>query len=334
MNWRSQKRIVEFINEIRKSEDGLVQYHDKEKLNGILKIYIRSSSLENIEQVEAEIKEKFKQEITIEDKEINSLILEHRMAARRNGFIKLYDALDSKPTKETLVDASGRELNFLKKIIFRLYDIYLLDDSLALLKMIREEQLLGNKELSWEGLLTLSQRLKKFMLLFDEIESTPMKKYIFELNKLNLFEIPEIFIIEGKENQKWLNWEQALECTYKEFEKYFKYIDKVDGYVTQQGSKGLEYNNVMVIINDDEKRGNQFSFEKLFGIDELSDTDINNIRNNKDNAVSRTRRLFYVTASRAKESLALIIYTRDMNKAKRFFIENSLATEEEIDMEV
>ena len=118
------------------------------------------------------------------------------------------------------------------------------------------------------------------------------------------------------------------------FEKYFKYIDKVDGYVTQQGSKGLEYNNVMVIINDDEKRGNQFSFEKLFGIDELSDTDINNIRNNKDNAVSRTRRLFYVTASRAKESLALIIYTRDMNKAKRFFIENSLATEEEIDMEV
>lgn len=331
MNWRSQKRIVEFINEIRKSEDGLTQYNDKEKTEGVLKVYIRSNSVEKIGEVEAEIKERFKNEITIEDKEINSLILEHRMAANRNGFIRLYDALDSIPTKEALADASGKELNFLRKIIFRLYDIYLSEDSLDLLKLIREERLLGDKKLDWEILNTLSKKLKEFLILFANIESMPMKKYISELEKLDLFEIPEVFIIKDEESKKWFNWDKALQCTYREFEKYFQYKDNVDGFVTQQGSKGLEYNNVMIIISDDEKRGTLFSFEKLFGIDKLTETDRNNIRENKDNSVSRTKRLFYVAASRAKESLALIIYTKDVGKVKSFFIDNSLATDDEID---
>ncbi|ARD48491.1 UvrD-helicase domain-containing protein [Sporosarcina sp. P33] len=332
MNWRSQERIIHFNNQLRKSEDGLTQYPNKDKRHGVFMVYIRPVKSEKVREVELEIKEKFKKKIQIEDKEINSLILEHKMAARRNGFLNLYESLNVGPTENALRDASGKELTFIRKIIFRLHEICLTGcDKVSMLKMLREEKVLKGKDLKWRDMLEIAEGLNKYLLLFNDIDDRPMKDYITELHKLDLFDIPEILLLEDEKSEKWRNWNIALNCTCSEFDRYFKYKEKVDGFVTQQGSKGLEYNNVMVIINDDEQGGNQISYEKLFGVDGLSVTDINNIKQNKDNALSRTRRLFYVAASRAKESLAIVIYTKDVNKTKAFFINHDLAKDEEID---
>lgn len=333
MNWRSQERIVHFNNQLRKSEDGLIQYPNKDKRHGVFMVYIRPIKPEKVKEVEIGIKENFKKKIQIEDKEINSLILEHKMAARRNGFLNLYESLNVGPTKDALQDASGKELTFIRKIIFRLHDIYFTGcNKVSMLNMLREEKVLKGKDLRWRDLLEIAEDLNKYLLLFNDINEKPMKDYITELHKLDLFDVPEILLLDDETSEKWKNWNNALNCTCTEFERYFKYKEKIDGFVTQQGSKGLEYNNVMVIINDDEQGGNQISYEKLFGIDGLSDTDTNNIKQNKDNALSRTRRLFYVAASRAKESLAIVIYTKDVNKTKTFFIDHDLAKVEEIDI--
>ncbi|KYG92049.1 hypothetical protein A0U40_03670 [[Bacillus] sp. KCTC 13219] len=335
MNWRSQKRIVDFNNQLRKNEDGLMQYSNREKINGVFMVYIRPIEPKGVKEVEGEIKKNFKEKIQVDDKEINSLILEHKMAARRNGFINLYEQLNVGPTKDALQDANGKELTFIKTIIFKLYEIYLSNcNKILMLKLLREEKILKNKGLKWKDILDVAEGLNKYLLLFNHIDDKSMKEFITELHKLDLFDVPEIFLFKDENSEKWRIWNNALNCTCSEFNRYFKYKEKVDGFVTQQGSKGLEYNNVLVIINDDEQGGNLISYEKLFGVTGLSDTDKNNIKQNKDNTLSRTRRLFYVAASRAKESLAIVVYTKDVHQTKKFFIDHNLAQEDEIDIKI
>ena len=73
-----------------------------------------------------------------------------------------------------------------------------------------------------------------------------------------------------------------------------------------------------------------FSYEKLFGVKEKSDTDKDNEAQGKETVLHKTNRLFYVACSRAIKSLVLIIYTANQQKVKEFFIENEYVTEEEI----
>jgi DNA helicase-2/ATP-dependent DNA helicase PcrA len=60
----------------------------------------------------------------------------------------------------------------------------------------------------------------------------------------------------------------------------------------------------MVIMDDEEAGGNWFSYDKLFGDEEVSPTDKNNVEDGNETIIDRTLRLLYVTCSRAKESLA------------------------------
>jgi DNA helicase-2/ATP-dependent DNA helicase PcrA len=59
-----------------------------------------------------------------------------------------------------------------------------------------------------------------------------------------------------------------------------------------------------------------FSYEKLFGVKEKSTTDIKNEEQGLETTIDRTRRLFYVTCSRAEESLAIVDYTGDPVKVR------------------
>ena len=54
-----------------------------------------------------------------------------------------------------------------------------------------------------------------------------------------------------------------------------------------------------------------FSYEKLFGAKAKSKTDLDNESQGKDTTIDRTRRLFYVTCSRAMSSLGIVAYTGD-----------------------
>jgi DNA helicase II / ATP-dependent DNA helicase PcrA len=80
-------------------------------------------------------------------------------------------------------------------------------------------------------------------------------------------------------------------------------------YGTHQGVKGLEFDRVFVVMDDSEARGFLFSYEKLFGARTLSAGDLQRSAEGSETAVDRTRRLLYVTCTRARRSLALVVYT-------------------------
>jgi DNA helicase-2/ATP-dependent DNA helicase PcrA len=72
----------------------------------------------------------------------------------------------------------------------------------------------------------------------------------------------------------------------------------------------------MVVLDDNEARGFMFSYDKLFGAKAPTSTDQRNAQEGKEISIDRTRRLFYVTCSRAQSSLAIVVYTSEKGKIK------------------
>ena len=125
---------------------------------------------------------------------------------------------------------------------------------------------------------------------------------------------------------------KAFDASFDEIVSYWEYINDNTQFATHQGIKGLEYKRVAVIMDDDESGGFLFSYEKLFGAKNLSDTDRSNISEGKDNTISRTTRLFYVTCTRAEESLALLAYTKNAIATRDTAIQNKWFAQEEVEI--
>lgn len=97
------------------------------------------------------------------------------------------------------------------------------------------------------------------------------------------------------------------------------YLSGKAPFDTHQGVKGREFERVMVIMDDSEARGFTFKYGDLLGG-----------RAPGEKALDVTRRLFYVTCSRARKSLALVAYsgsparTRDYALAQEWFAEEEI----------
>ena len=119
-----------------------------------------------------------------------------------------------------------------------------------------------------------------------------------------------------------------------QFEEYVKYISDETRFGTHQGIKGLQFPRVMVILDDEEARGFLFSYDKLFSAKEPTAGDKKNEAEGKETSIDRTRRLFYVTCSRAESSLAIVAYSKEPDKVKNHAISQGWFTEDEIILSV
>jgi DNA helicase-2/ATP-dependent DNA helicase PcrA len=132
------------------------------------------------------------------------------------------------------------------------------------------------------------------------------------------------------DDENLLAWDQALQSKFNEIIKYNGYVSDSSNFGTHQGVKGLEFDRVVVIIDDEESKGFMFSYDKLFGLKELSKNDNRNIAEGKETGIDRTSRLFYVACSRAKESLAIVAYTDNGEQLKTNLIGLDWFNEDEV----
>lgn len=164
-----------------------------------------------------------------------------------------------------------------------------------------------------------------------------------KVGETNLFEVPEILrpftknVEESTEefeeaeydkNDELVAWRNFLETSFDQIERYSQYIEGEAQYDTHQGIKGLEFPRVCVIMDDSEARGFWFSYEKLFGAKEDSKRkDLG-----QETSIDRRRRLFYVTCSRAEDSLALVAYTSSPEEVRNHVITEGWFKEGEIEL--
>ena len=106
-------------------------------------------------------------------------------------------------------------------------------------------------------------------------------------------------------------WRAFLETSYNQVTPYSEYVADIGAFGTHQGVKGLEFDRVLVIMDDSEARGFLFSYEKLLGAKPPTNGDLRKIDEGAEIGPDRTRRLLYVTCTRAERSLALMAYTND-----------------------
>ncbi|MGC7304349.1 hypothetical protein RA993_23240, partial [Mycobacteroides abscessus subsp. abscessus] len=72
------------------------------------------------------------------------------------------------------------------------------------------------------------------------------------------------------------------QCRFDELAGYYTYVNQQSPYSTQHGTKGSEFDRVLVVLDDEEGRHTQYSYDKLLGIKQLSATDIANQKEGRD----------------------------------------------------
>lgn len=338
VNWRSYGRIVDFTNLLRKNVDTLQQevcFKEREG-KGLFRIYLVSHN-SNKKTVEHEINNEVEHAIL----EYNldtfyapyTLVLEHKLAAERNGFINLFNALknhdDTKDIKQ-LAESDSKECRFFKQILIPIYMAWENQDHFTLHQLVKKysfrfDELVVDKAKSYQILKNIGNDYNAFLSVFNE--QTTIEEVCEAVLKTNLFDLPDKLNKSKAENTGWAATKNVL---LKEIVMMFSYYDGLSSIVTQQGSKGLEYDHVQVVLDDHSVVGKQFSYEKLFGVRQKTPTDIKNESDGKETSLNKTNRLFYVASSRAIKSLVLIIYTSDTKKVYEYFLNNNFADEREM----
>ena len=128
-------------------------------------------------------------------------------------------------------------------------------------------------------------------------------------------------------------WAQALEAPFSQVARYLAYVEDRSPYGTHQGVKGLEFPRVMVIADDAYTRFKGLaSYETLFGVKPLSTDSQKKASKGEETTIERTRRLLYVTCTRAEDSLALVLYSEAPEVIRTFMISNGWMADDEIVM--
>jgi DNA helicase II / ATP-dependent DNA helicase PcrA len=90
----------------------------------------------------------------------------------------------------------------------------------------------------------------------------------------------------------------------------------------------------MVLMDDEEARGFLFGYDKLLGARAPSAADIKNAQEGKETSIDRTRRLFYVTCSRARSSLALVAYSPGPTTIQAHVVANEWFSADEVLLDI
>lgn len=260
--------------------------------------------------------------------EVKVLVIAHRMAATRLGFGSLYSAFHDK-TSEGLKDGFDQGshwsvqpfLKFLMPLVLAIGA----DDQFEAMNLLRRFAPSLQREYARanalpEILKALDESVKTLAELCGATSTVAAFEALRHLRDGRMFALDDRLLAAITEYNASLPpmdsgdaaaLQKLLHTPMKEFWGYRTYIDEQSPFETHQGVKGAEFSRVLIVLDDEEGRHNQFSYGKLFGITPPSDTDRTNLREGNDTTVDRTRRLLYVCCSRAGKDLAVIFFADD-----------------------
>jgi len=94
--------------------------------------------------------------------------------------------------------------------------------------------------------------------------------------------------------EKGYIYNQVKDVKFSEFQNLYQYLEGKTPFSTQHKTKGAEFNNVLVILDNGGWRN--YNFENLF------------LNSGTESVLERTKKLFYVCCTRSKETLAVFFH--------------------------
>ncbi|MFI0472013.1 UvrD-helicase domain-containing protein [Halomonas sp. HMF6819] len=272
-----------------------------------------------------------------------TLALEHKLAAKRGNFFNAYYAMDLLDKDAAMPKSNGERtgpamVRPLLGPMLELAECLQPDGSLnefAATEVLRRHGALAKvPQASAERQATLDN-IHAAVMRFADATSKPgatVQEVLAPVLEGELFEAdlrltqaygdssppppePKVRGKEAKEDRRKRGWHALFNTPWREIARYRAYLGGEAELATHQVVKGSEFKHVMVVMDDEEAGGTQFSYDKLFSAEELSPTDRKNVDEGNETTIDRTLRLLYVTCSRAEESLALVLWAKNPNAA-------------------
>lgn len=268
------------------------------------------------------------------------------MAAQRLGFSDIYAALNdngSTNLKAGLVDGTAWVIRPFMTSLLPLVLAARSGADFAVVAVLRSKcPLLASERLAGQNAAAVLTRLRhdvgRLVELFDSEQVYSIRDVLEFVRDRELLAVDERFAgflarpagEADEDDPEDAGVRAFLTCPASQLWGYRTYIESQSPFATQQGIKGAGFQRVLVILDDEESNFNQFSYGKYFGIEPLSDRDLDNIRNGVDSVVDRTRRLFYVCCSRAVQDLAVVLYVADVHTVAEVIIAKGLFSRDDV----
>lgn len=372
MNHRCPSRVIKVINSIRHDVDGEEQVPRSDAEEGLVRVFIAPQAGANPFAIEAAVRQRMEKiagdPAWQNSNTVKTLALEHLMSARRFGFVEFFEPLwgiDSLRTN--LLQGTGAALGFFIRDVLPLVKALRVNDRFAATSIIKASSpLLSHATLQGAGSNQVAQLSKAkaacdgLLALITEQPEVTAQAVLELIAQTSLFAIPDTLApfvpgdavavaaedepkrgdqvdgIEDEEaeetNPELSAWGKSLEAPLSQIERYDLYVRGQSQFGTHQGVKGLEFPRVLVVINDDEARGFLFAYDKFFGTKEKTKSDLENEAAGRETGSDRTRRLFYVTCSRAEKSLAIVYYSPDPTLARNAILQYGWFDQSEVEL--
>jgi DNA helicase II / ATP-dependent DNA helicase PcrA len=334
-NFRSSKRVLACINAVRSAGDSLEQVSGlTEQPEGEAFCFVVSAAL-NRDEILRRVTWWLDVHSSADgwggpfkDGGAKVLMIEHRMASVQLGFSSLHEAFryGDQGLVEAFEEGTAWPLRPFRDVIRPLCSTPHLR-SPAIVRLVTNGPLLRDREPKevQEALGAARSAVVELKDMVADAASVSLGDVLrFAVDRglvdpdprLAAFLEPDRNHIEGPHDDRtYAVLTAMLACSYAELAGYEAYVERNSPYATHQGTKGAEFDRVVVVLDDADSRHKQFSYDKLLGLKALSDKDQEHQAAGEDSIVERTRRLLYVCVSRARISLAIVLVSTDVAAA-------------------
>lgn len=347
------------------STSGVEQHHRAENAGGAVRLFIGSTSVSTPEKrqkeawVATQMRQAAQSDAWATPAGYQSLALEHKLVAARGDFLNVYTAM-------TLIDSnaaapSGRGENtgpsaarLVLQDLAQLAGCVAPDGAVnefAVTEVLRRAGCLEQLPIDADQRIARAEEMHEAVVAFGAACAKPdatVAEVIAPIIKAQVFKVDARLVqqfadqsppppppiprreTETDDARRRRGWCALFEAPWAELERYRRYLAGNSELATHQVVKGSEFTHVMVVMDDEQSGGNQISYDKLFGATQLGDRDLENVQSGKETTIDRSLRLLYVTCSRARESLALVLWSENPTEALRFAHESGWFAECEV----
>ncbi|WP_069657771.1 ATP-dependent helicase [Arcticibacter eurypsychrophilus] len=236
---------------------------------------------------------------------INAELFEYAKSLKYSEFSKMYvdkdQLLDDKKNDEDDGNKKGSKRDNLIKHLFKI------QINISLYKNRKYNEFLRATDYRYNIISIASKRtLRENIDSLVKVGDKTIEEVITDANEKGICIIDDK-LIDFKEKKGYL-YNRVKDVRFSEFQKLFEYLEGQTPFSTQHKTKGAEFDNVLVIL--DNGGWNNYNFGNLF------------LETGLATVLERTQKIFYVCCTRAKKNLAVYYHNPDaqvIEKAKEWF---------------
>jgi DNA helicase-2/ATP-dependent DNA helicase PcrA len=245
-----------------------------------------------------------KKEILLADPikaELYSQLKDKQFSEVRKIYLNKDALIDDKKQDENDINKKGSKRDNLIKHLFKI------QTNISLYQNKRYNEFLRATDYRYKITSIESKRtLKENIDNLTNVGDKTIEEVIIDANYKGISLIDDK-LIEFKEKKEYL-YNRVKDVKFSEFQKLYQYLEGQTPFSTQHKTKGIEFDNVLVIL--DNGGWNNYNFGNLF------------LETGSLTVLDRTQKIFYVCCTRAKEKLAVFFHNPEaqvIDKAKEWF---------------